>query len=161
MVRLSRMVDARSACHTNTCRNTSAVAAARPASVNSCQGWKSADPAGSALRSVEVSELIVEAIVEVGIDRDVAWCRRSQTVLTGRAHGEGAHRDQSSDPEDVRQQPRQTVEPLVERRAENLLAAVLRDERLDDLVVRLVLVDERGQLRTHLVGRGARVLPAF
>src|SRR5687767_1275031 len=117
------MADARSACHTKTSRNTSAVAAVKPASTNSCQGWNSEDAtgpeaglaAGPALCSVEVSELIVKAFVQLGIDGVGPACR-SQPRLARPAHGDDADGAKAGDADDVGQNPRETVESLVNRR---------------------------------------------
>ena len=80
--------------------------------------------------SVEVAELIVEALVERGIGAArrrrparLSRCRDQRTATKPTADG-AAGADQ------VREQPRQAVEALVDRRAEQLLAAVLRDEVL-------------------------------
>src|SRR4029077_3482432 len=71
-------------------------------------------------------------------------------------------RDRAGRADQVREQPRQAAEALVERRAEHLLGAVLRDERLDDLVVvGYARIDQRRQLAAHLVRRAARILTAL
>src|SRR5437764_11280131 len=71
----------------------------------------------------------------------------------GEADGKDAGRA-----EDVREEPRDTVEAFVDRRLQELLPAVDPDERLDDLVVPLSLIDLRAQLRPHLLRRAARAL---
>src|SRR5258708_5480500 len=49
----------------------------------------------------------------------------------------------------------------IERGAEHFFAAVLRDECLNDLVVRFAFIDERRQLGSHLVRGTAWIFPAL
>src|SRR6266705_2195693 len=138
---LMRMAAARSACQTNTCRYTTTVAAARPASVKNCQGWSS-DPGGRGPRSVEVSELIVQAFVQIRIDRGVGPARRREPGLTRPPHGSEGDEPQPGDADRVREQPREAIEAFVHRRHQHFLAAELLDEGREHRVVILPFVQE-------------------
>src|SRR5580765_5855605 len=112
-----------------------AVAQPSAASTKNCQGWRPASVASGLSRTglVEVSELIVDALVESGIDRRG---RRVRGVGLPRPfHRDEADRHRAGRTDQIRKQPGQTVESLVQRRAEHLFAVVLGEERLDDLVV--------------------------
>src|SRR2546425_8909322 len=126
-----------------------AVAQPSAASVKNCQGW----------RLVEVAELIVDALVERGIDRRGRAVGRGG--LARPLHGGKRDGDRARGADQVREEPRHPVEAAVERRTEHLFRAVLRQKRLDDLVVVLALVDERGELAAHLVRGAAVVLAAL
>src|SRR4029079_9139210 len=65
------------------------------------------------------------------------------------------------DSDQIWKEPGESSEAFVERRAEHFLAAVLRDEPLNNLVVRFVLIDQRGELAAQLIRRAARSLAAF
>src|SRR5689334_4702184 len=109
---------------------------------------------------IKVAELIVETFVELGIAlrHRLGGVRLVLTRPPDRDEPDDAGR---ADPDRPRQQPGQPAEPAIHRRAEHLLAAVLGDERLDDLVVRLPLIDQRGELSAHVVRRAARILAAL
>src|SRR5207244_12469879 len=76
-------------------------------------------------------------------------------------HGRKRDGDRARGADQVREEPRHPVEAAIEWRTEHLFRAVLRQKRLDDLVVVLALVDERGELAAHLVRRAAVVLAAL
>src|SRR5207249_2337290 len=101
--------------------------------------------------SVEIPELIVDAIVESRIDR--RRCRRLRVRMTRPLDRGEADRDQTSSCDEVRQEPRDAVEAFVDRRLEELLSAIDADQRLDDGVVILVLIDLRAELRAHVLRR--------
>src|SRR5204863_9973524 len=96
--------------------NVTAVAQPRAASTKNCQGWR---PASGFSRtfSVEVSELIVDALLEGRVDGDVVFWR---VGLARPLHGGEAERRGPRCAQQVRHQPRQAVEPLVDRRAEHI-----------------------------------------
>src|SRR6185295_11814944 len=108
---------------------------------------------------IEVPEFIVEAFLEAGIGRRGRFRRCIEMPRPfdgGEADGycaRGANQ--------IRKQPRDTIEARVERRPKHFLAAVIRHEPMDDFVVRFALVDEGRDFAAHLVRRGAGVLPAF
>src|SRR4029079_12402250 len=95
-------------------KKTTMVAPIKPASVKNCQG-------SNGCVSVEVSELIIQAGVEIRIDGVVGTghrrCRRP-----GPASRDGDHQEQRRDAEHVRECPGQTVEAFVERFCQRLLA---------------------------------------
>src|SRR5262245_7671559 len=125
-----------------------AVAHPRAARTKNCQGL------------IEVSELIVQAIFEFRIvERGRRGRRRDRPARPPERRG--ADHDDAGRADEIREQPRHPAEALVDGRAEHLLAAVLRDERLDDLLAVLALVHQRRELLAHLVRRAARVLAAF
>src|SRR5262249_11858963 len=134
--------------------NVAAVAEPSAARTKNCQGL------------IEVSELIVQAIFEGVVQPRrlaspaIAGGRRGVRLAAPATRRKAERRD-GGGADEVRHHPRQPVEAFVERRAEHLLAAVLRDEGRDDLVVRLTLIDERRELLAHLVRRRACVLAAL
>src|SRR5438045_1446332 len=103
--------------------NVTAVAQPSAASTKNCQGWSPAS-AGSAASGlirtllVEVSELIVDALFERGVERRGGG-RRVRLVRP--LHRDEPDRDRAGGADQVREQPRQAAEALVERRAEHLL----------------------------------------
>src|SRR5476649_2325935 len=118
--------------------NVTAVAQPSAASTKNCQGCSPASvepPVVSGFSRtllVEVSELIVDALFESGIERRG---RRGGLVGLARPLDRGeADRDRAECADQVREQPRQAAEAPVNRRAEHLFGAVLRDECLDDRV---------------------------
>src|SRR5205823_2880180 len=123
--------------------SVTAVAHASAARTKNCQGWSDRSAGVSASRrtwSVEVAELIVEPLLDGGIRS--GGRRRRFLLVTGPAHRGEADDEHPARAERVRHEPGQPVEALVDRGVENLLAAVLLDEDLHDLIVRLALVDE-------------------
>src|SRR5688572_29341364 len=84
-------------------KKTTTVAPSRPASVNSCQGWSDSG------RSVEVSELIVQAGVQRGVRRGADSARHRGRTM-GPAPGVHHDDDEANTSERVRQQPREAVE---------------------------------------------------
>src|SRR5579872_6773037 len=113
-------------------RATKVTAVAQPsaASTKNCQGWR---------LLVEVSELIVDALVERGVGR--GRLGRRIVVLARPLHRREADGDGARAADQIREEPREAVEALVDRRAEHFLAAVLLHEPLDDLVVVLALLN--------------------
>src|SRR5262249_23751014 len=109
---------------------------------------------------VEVAELIVETFIELWlhrVDRRAAGRLRPPRPADRRkADHQGAGCGHA-----IRDEPCKAVEPTVHRRAQHPLAAVLRDERFDDLVVVLALVDQRREHPAHFVRRPAIVLAAL
>src|ERR1700730_9563360 len=125
--------------------NVTAVAQPNAASTKNCQGW-SADagsgfpPSRSPTLLVEVSELIVDALLEGRVGRDGFLGR---VGLARPLHGGEADRRGPGRPQNLGPQPAQPVEPCVYWRAQHFLAAVFDEKRLDDFVVSLALIDER------------------
>src|SRR5262245_48634367 len=119
-------------------RKTTTVAPMRPASVKSCQAWS------DSCRSVEISELIVQAGVQRRV-RDgagAARCRhRTWSVMTRPASRIHDDHDETCAGQQIRQQPRQPVEPGVFGNIANELP-VLHDEGREDRVVRLSFVNQ-------------------
>src|SRR5262245_49923141 len=110
-------------------------------------------------RSVEVAELIVQPRFDVGVN---SLRRIGLRFGPARPPDRGkADHERARGARRVGKQPREAVEAFVDRRAKHLFGSVFRNERLDDLVVRLALIDERGELATHLMRRRAIVLAAF
>ena len=114
--------------------------------------------------SVKVAELIVQARFDRRIG-EFGGTRLGGFLIDGRgAAARPADRDQSNADEAARAEdiwhgPRQAVESRVNRSSQRLLAAVLRDVILDDLIARLALVvDEARQFGPHLGGPAALTL---
>src|SRR5688572_6822125 len=116
-------------------RNTTTVAPINPASVNNCQGCS------DSCRSVEVSELIVEAGVQCRVRRWAGRGRGGGLTWTRPAAGVDDDDGKSGAGQEVREQPRQTIEGGVLRDVSNVLP-VLADERGQNRVVVLAFVDE-------------------
>src|SRR5262245_18215828 len=128
-----------------------AVAQNSEARTKNCQGSRLSSARGRRA-SVELSELIVEPLVDRGLRRRRAFglALRAPRPLGGDEADE--HNPGAGQP--VRHQPGEAVEALVDRRGEELLAAVELDESGHDLVAILPLLDLFAQLITHL-RRGA------
>src|SRR5580765_6801899 len=112
------------------------------ASTKNCHGSSESlvVASGFSRTSVEVPEFIVEAFFEAGIGRRGRFRRRIEMPRPfdgGEADGHGARGANQ-----IRKQPRDTIEARVERRPKHFLAAVSRHEPLDDFVVRFPLVAE-------------------
>src|SRR5262249_18783142 len=91
---------------------------------------------------VEVSELIVQPLVDRGVDGFApVGIRVPGAAATRQTHGDETDRHGASRADQVRKQPGQAVEALVERCAKHLLAAVPLHEGRDDLVARLAGFD--------------------
>src|SRR6185295_5541029 len=101
-----------------------------------------ADDGASGAESVQAAQLVLELVLQVGIgDRHRRAGRGGQRpgLPPGQPVGGVAERDRRGAAHRVRQQPGQPVEPLVDRRGQRDLAAVLLDEELDDVLAGLAL----------------------
>src|SRR5918994_7303407 len=141
--------------------NTAAVAHTSAPSVKNCHGRKESDVGcvgGKGL--IEVFELAIEPRVQRRVlGRNRRRRRRQLVVRSARPlpHHEGAgHGSESTDR--IRKKPREPIEPLVDRRRERFLAAVLGDVILNDLLARLALFHKARQLGAHVSGFAARAL---
>src|SRR5580704_7594944 len=112
-------------------RNVTAVAHASAASTKNCQGCR-------LVASVEVAELIVEALLESRI----SGARRiySRVVTPRQPNGREAHDNGAAGANQIREEPRQAIESLVDRGTEDFLSAVFLDESCDDRIARLALL---------------------
>src|SRR5258708_21150919 len=132
-------------------RTTATVAARSDSSTKKCDAWKP---------SVEVSELIVQPLAQRGVvaggARDGRHGPPGRGVATGPADGDETENRGARQPDAVRQQPREHVQPLVDRRRQRLLAAVLRHVVVVHLLAGHPLRDEPRQFRAH--GGGLRAL---
>src|SRR5262245_24832349 len=119
-------------------RQTATVAPNIARSMKKCQGWKP-ESARDGRRSVEVTELVIEALFERRVWRGRVGGAGGlrDPVPPGPAEGKHADEADAGGADRVRQEPRQSVEPLIQRRGEHFLTAPLRDEVLNDLVVGL------------------------
>src|SRR5262245_20662838 len=137
--------------------NVTAVAQPSAASTKNCHGRSTAGSelagglgsgfraagalAGAVSRtSIEVSELIIQSLLERGIAVAHVSGIGRRRVLPRQPDGDEADADRAAHADEIREQPGETVEALVERRAEHVLPAVALDERGDDLIARLPLV---------------------
>ena len=122
-------------------RKTTIVAPSRPTSVNSCQGSKGRRRDQSLLENQSrFLELIVQACVELGVD---VQCRgRPRQRQEGETSVAPSNHEQAPRAEQIRQRPRQTVEALVDRLGERLLAAEFVDEEVQDLLLGLALLGQ-------------------
>src|SRR5262249_49336072 len=107
--------------------------------------------------SVEVAELIVQAFVEGGVDRR-RRIRRRRFAPARPSHGRQADHSDAAGPNQIGHEPREAVEPLIDRRRQRLLASELGDVVLDDLVVALALIDQARHLVPHRRGFAAVAL---
>src|SRR5262245_23570747 len=132
--------------------NVATVAHANPARTKNCQACRPCSDRSE--RSVEVSELIVEAFVQLRVD----WrgFRLRVTRVFGPPDGYEAHADDSGGAEEIREKPREAIESLVDRRHEEVLPAVFLDQAGDDRVVVFARVDFFAELGAHLRGVAAR-----
>src|SRR5258708_3557540 len=128
MVRLMRM---RCSGAPGRARTTATVAASSDSNTKKCEAWKP---------SVEVSELIVQTLAQrrvvAGIARNGRHMPRNRGVATRPADGDKTEERGARQPDAVRQQPRQNVESLVDRRRQRFLAPVLRHVVLVHLLAR-------------------------
>src|SRR5581483_353843 len=133
-------------------RNVTAVAQPSPARTKNCQGWS---PSALSCLLVKVAEFIVDPFADVGVERRRLFVLLRAVVMRP-LHRREPDRHDARRAEDVRQEPRHAIEAAIDRRLQELLAAVDADERLDDLIVGLPLVDLRAQLIAHLLRLAAR-----
>src|SRR5688572_1155996 len=118
---------------------TAIVAPIRPASVNSCQG------SNAGCGSVEVSELIVQAGVDRGVDRDIHTARAGCDRLRRPATRGDDERQQAKGREPIWEHPGDRAESTGRNGEDG--GTVLLDERGQDIVLALAFLDVLLQLR--------------
>src|SRR6187402_1482528 len=104
------------------------------------------------LESIELPELIVQAFFELGPGRAGcdSWNRRAVVAPPRPSQRDGADDGNAEQTDSVRQDPRDPVEALIHGSSEDLLAAILGDECLDDLLAIASVRRELRDLRPHL-----------
>src|SRR5947209_8366897 len=139
---------------------TTAVAQPSPARTKNCHGCSGESAAigperlSGAVALVEISELIVEPLVERRLDCGRRFAGGRLVVLRpSHRYRAGDHCADRADGDG--EQPRQSVEAFVDRHRQRLLAAVFVHVVLNDLVFRFPLVDHPSDLAAHIGGESA------
>src|SRR5215211_3731961 len=127
-------------------RTTATVAAMSDSSTKKWEAWKPS--------SVEISELIVQPLAQRGVvagRRGHGGGLRRGSVATAPADGDETDQRRARYANEVRHRPGELVESSIERLRQNVLAAVIGDERLQHLLAGHPLRQERVQLPVLLV----------